>query len=127
MAKLRRDAGASLDDDAALLLMARSMLDGPRDEGRASYQVALAICSDCRQARQQGGGEAVEVGPEIAAMAESTVSTLPTWARTALSSLSAPRKTYHRQPADGCSVAMAVAASFPAVAMRRSLTCITCI
>jgi hypothetical protein len=69
MAKLRRDAGASLDDDAALLLMARTVLEGPRDEGRASYQVALAICPDCQQASQQGAGEAVEVGREIAAMA----------------------------------------------------------
>jgi hypothetical protein len=69
MAKLRRDAGASLDDDAALLLMARTVLDGPRDEGRASYQVALAVCPDCQRATQQGGGDAVEVGPEIAAMA----------------------------------------------------------
>ena len=69
MAKLRRDAGASLDDDAALLLMARTVLDGPRDEGRASYQIALAVCPDCQRASQQGGGDAVEVGPEIAAMA----------------------------------------------------------
>jgi hypothetical protein len=69
MAKLRRDAGASLDDDAALLSMARTVLDGPRDERRASYQIALAICPDCQQASQRGGGEAVEVGPEIAAMA----------------------------------------------------------
>lgn len=69
MAKLRRDAGASLDDDAALLLMARTVLDGPRDEGRASYQVALSICPECQQASQQGAGEAVEVGPEVAAMA----------------------------------------------------------
>lgn len=69
LAKLRRDAGGPLDDDAALLLLARQVLEGPRDDGRASYQVALAVCPDCQRASQQGGGEQVEVGPEIAAMA----------------------------------------------------------
>jgi hypothetical protein len=41
MVKLRRDAGGSLDDDAALLQMARQGLGGPTDCGRASYQVAV--------------------------------------------------------------------------------------
>src|SRR4051812_22633716 len=44
LTKLRRDAHGSLDDDAALLLMARHVLGGPVDEGRASYQVAMTIC-----------------------------------------------------------------------------------
>ena len=35
MAKLRREAGSSLDDDASLLLLARQILGGPTDEGRA--------------------------------------------------------------------------------------------
>ena len=47
LAKLRRDAGAPLDDDAALLLMARQILGGPTDEGRASYQVYLNVCEHC--------------------------------------------------------------------------------
>ena len=42
MAKLRRDAGEPLDDDAALLMMSRAVLGGPTDEGRSSYQVAPA-------------------------------------------------------------------------------------
>jgi hypothetical protein len=36
MVKLRREAASSLDDDAALLLMARQVLEGPLDDGRAS-------------------------------------------------------------------------------------------
>jgi hypothetical protein len=33
VAKLRRDAGETLDDDATLLLMARHVLGGPTDYG----------------------------------------------------------------------------------------------
>jgi hypothetical protein len=50
MAKIRRDAGGALDDDAALLLMARQVLTGPADEGRASYQVELSVCEHCQRA-----------------------------------------------------------------------------
>lgn len=69
LSKLRREAGEALDDDAALLLMARAVLEGPSDEGRASYQVALTICESCRCAVQQGHGESVRVGPEVVEMA----------------------------------------------------------
>jgi hypothetical protein len=69
MAELRRDAGEPLDDDAALLLMARQVLGGPADAGRANYQVALTICEECRRGWQQGAGVPVIVGPEIVEMA----------------------------------------------------------
>jgi 5-methylcytosine-specific restriction endonuclease McrA len=70
MHALRRSSGQPLDDDSALLLMARQVLVGPRDEGRASYQVALTVCPECGGATQQAGGELVPVGAEVAAMAE---------------------------------------------------------
>jgi len=63
VAKLRREAGEHLDDDATLLLLARHVLGGPTDEGRASYQVAIDVCEDCRRARQNGDGELFEVSP----------------------------------------------------------------
>jgi hypothetical protein len=69
MAKIRRDAGEALDDDAAILLLARSVLGGPRDEGRSSYQVALTICEGCGRGMQQGRGELVEVAREVVEMA----------------------------------------------------------
>lgn len=69
MGKLRRDAGESLDDDAALLLLARHALGGPSDEGRAGYQIALTVCEACKKGWQQGRGEQVLVGPEVVAMA----------------------------------------------------------
>jgi hypothetical protein len=69
LAKIRRDAGQLLDDDAAMLLMARSVLGGPKDEARASYQVALTVCETCRAGKQQGRGKLVDVRPEVVAMA----------------------------------------------------------
>lgn len=69
LARLRREAGQSLDDDAAVLLMARQVLGGPGDEGRASYQVALTVCAKCGRGRQQGRGELVDVADEVIQMA----------------------------------------------------------
>src|SRR6187399_1896235 len=70
MAKIRRDAGESLDDDAAILLLCRQALEGPKDPGRSSYQIALTVCESCRRATQQGRGELIEVSPEVLEMAE---------------------------------------------------------
>ena len=69
MQRLRRAAGGSLDDDATLLSMARQVLTGPGDDGRASYQVSLTVCAACGSGGQQAGGELVPVGAEIVAMA----------------------------------------------------------
>src|SRR4051812_22023156 len=77
LAKLRREAAGPLDDDAALLLMARHVLGGPVDDGRASYQVAMTVCEACQRATQTGRGEAVEVSKEVAAMARCDAQVLP--------------------------------------------------
>jgi len=77
MCKLRREADGSLDDDAALLLMARHVLGGPIDEGRASYQLAITVCEECQRATQIGGGEAVEVSADVAALARCDAQVLP--------------------------------------------------
>jgi hypothetical protein len=73
MRELRRSVGGGLDDDAVLLSMARQVLAGPGDEGRASYQVSLNVCSACSRGDQLGGGERVPVGDELVAMAECDV------------------------------------------------------
>jgi len=70
MAKLRRETGTKLDDDEALLLMARQVLGGPADAGRSSYQVSVSVCARCQQGYVQGGGDPVEIGAEVVAMAE---------------------------------------------------------
>jgi len=70
MAKLRRDAGGPLDDDAAILTMARHVLGGPKDEGRASYQVAMTACEHCGNGTQDGKGEAIPIERAIVEMAQ---------------------------------------------------------
>ena len=67
--QLRRASDTSLDDDAVLLAMARAVLGGPRDDGRASYQVSLCVCPECGRGTQAAGGAIVPVGPAIVAMA----------------------------------------------------------
>jgi len=69
MAKLRRDSGESLDDDSAMLLLARNTLGGPNDAGRANYQIAMTVCETCGRGSQRGRGEEVQVGSEILEMA----------------------------------------------------------
>lgn len=67
--KLRREGGGSLDDDEVLLLMARQILEGPKDEGRAGYQVAMSVCPECARGVIEARGEQVQVGPEVIEMA----------------------------------------------------------
>jgi RuvA, C-terminal domain/HNH endonuclease len=69
MAKLRRASGSRLDDDAALLLLARQTLGGPNEPGRATYQIGLTVCEECGRGWQQGRSEMVEVGSDIVEMA----------------------------------------------------------
>jgi hypothetical protein len=47
MMLVQKDSEQRLDDDAALLSMARQILGGPRDSGRASYQLVVTQCEDC--------------------------------------------------------------------------------
>ena len=67
--QLRRRSNAALDDDSALLSMARHVLGGPHDEGRASYQITLTVCAECGSGHQHASGELVAVGAEVVAMA----------------------------------------------------------
>src|SRR5690606_24101373 len=67
--RLRREAGEALDDDALLLAMARRILGGPEDPGRANYQVAITVCASCGQGSIDAAGEAIPVSPDIVSMA----------------------------------------------------------
>jgi hypothetical protein len=67
--KIRRDAAGPLDDDDVLLLFARHVLEGPKEEGRSSYQIAFTVCEQCGKGMQHGRGELTEVAPEIIEMA----------------------------------------------------------
>ncbi|MFZ5889662.1 MAG: HNH endonuclease [Myxococcota bacterium] len=90
LAKLRRDAGEALDDDSALLLMARKLLtesgedaDAEKTEAevdaeklkaakanaaRASYQVLVTTCRACGRSEQIGHGERHAIAPEVLEM-----------------------------------------------------------
>lgn len=67
---LQREVDPSLSDEEALAEMARRVLGGPADDGRAPYQVAISRCDDCRRAWQQARGEQVELTPEAIERAE---------------------------------------------------------
>jgi hypothetical protein len=72
LAALRRHAGESLDDDAAMLMMSRQVLatlgSESADSGRAGYQVQVNICKECQHAEQIGNGEAHPIAPAVAEM-----------------------------------------------------------
>jgi hypothetical protein len=76
--RLRKESDERLDDDAVLLLMAREVLAGKRDEGHASYQVAVNVCEHCRQGTQAANGEDVRVDPAVVETAECDAQLLPT-------------------------------------------------
>ncbi len=76
-ANLQREAGEHSDDDALLLQLARHVLGGPGDDGRASYQVVIDVCEDCGRAKQIADGEAIDVSPTVAAMARCDAQRLP--------------------------------------------------
>jgi len=55
MNQLRRSSGSRLDDDSALLLMARHLLGGPSDEGRGELSSRALGVSGVWPERQAGG------------------------------------------------------------------------
>lgn len=79
MNRLRRSSGSQVDDDSALMLMARHVLGGPSDEGRASYQIALSVCPECGSGGQQASGQLMPVGAEVVAMASTWVCSMRPW------------------------------------------------
>jgi HNH endonuclease len=69
MQRLQHAAGGRLDEDALLLAMARHVLGGPKDAGRSSYQISLAVCSTCGAGAQLAGGELVPIDAAVVTMA----------------------------------------------------------
>jgi hypothetical protein len=67
MRRFNETSGEKLDDDSALLLMARAALsassgDGGADSlGRANYQVTVFECHHCKRAFQPAGADRVEI------------------------------------------------------------------
>jgi 5-methylcytosine-specific restriction endonuclease McrA len=75
MQKLRKRSDELLDDDAALLMMARGVLCGAAPEGEgepareatghARYQIAVTVCERCQQGFQQAGADQVAISPAM--------------------------------------------------------------
>ncbi len=69
-AYIEREVGHSLSDDDVLAMIARTVLQGPSDDGRANYQIAMTVCRVCERGWQDGAGDVVEVAPEVIEAAE---------------------------------------------------------
>jgi hypothetical protein len=65
MRKLRQEAGRHMSEDEVLAQMARAALSGGGATTDAPYQVGLTVCTGCKKTTMDGGGEPVEVGPEV--------------------------------------------------------------
>jgi 5-methylcytosine-specific restriction endonuclease McrA len=77
MKELQKGSDHRLDDDAALLSMARQILGGPGNAGRASYQVVVAQCEDCGRGFQHANGEMIELDPAIVEMCRCDAQNVP--------------------------------------------------
>jgi hypothetical protein len=66
IAMLRKDG---LDVEGAWRELARRVLGGPTDAGRASYQIALTVCERCGRGEQHAAGEKVPVDKVAVEMA----------------------------------------------------------
>jgi hypothetical protein len=61
---LASEANAHVDDDRFLAVLARGFLAGSATEARPTHQIAVTVCEQCQRGWQDGGGEAIEIGPE---------------------------------------------------------------
>jgi hypothetical protein len=68
-AAVRADLGAEVDHDTMLFEIARRALGGPGDDGRASYQIAVARCDACGGTSIDAGGASHCVDEPVAEMA----------------------------------------------------------
>lgn len=62
---LQKTTDPRVTEEEALQELARRMLGGPVDEGRAPYQIALAQCPDCGRVSQEARGERVELPADV--------------------------------------------------------------
>ena len=63
--RIELDVGHSLDDDAFVRMLAHHALGGPTDPGRAAYQVAMTVCTQCRRGTRDGAGRELAVEPHV--------------------------------------------------------------
>jgi hypothetical protein len=66
---VRRELGGEVSEDDALLEIARRIVGGPRDPGRAGYQVMMRTCEACGKGEMVGRGEPIVVDDSVVSMA----------------------------------------------------------
>ena len=81
MVSVQKGSEHRLDDDSALLSMARQILGGPREAGRASYQLVVTQCEDCGRGFQYANGQLIELDPAIVEMCHCDAQEIPTHLR----------------------------------------------
>jgi hypothetical protein len=59
--RIELEVGHSLDDDAAILMLAQYALRGSDEPGRAPYQVAITVCKDCGRGTRDGSGQVLDI------------------------------------------------------------------
>jgi hypothetical protein len=67
--RLEAELGHPLTDDEVVGEMCRAILGGVRDDGRATHQVAVTICSVCERGSQDAAGVSVPISKSVVDMA----------------------------------------------------------
>lgn len=67
---VQKTAGEPLSEDQAIAMIARAALGGPKEDGRANYQIVVTQCADCKRTTQRGRGEEIEVDAMALEIAE---------------------------------------------------------
>jgi hypothetical protein len=67
-AAIDAEAGGRVDDTQFLAMLARGWL-GDGGEARPMHQIAVTVCEQCKRGWQDGGGEAIDIGPDAIARA----------------------------------------------------------
>jgi HNH endonuclease len=62
---LELEVGHSLTDDEAIRMLAHHAMSGPRDSGRAAYQIAITVCEECGRGTRDGAGRVLEIEPHM--------------------------------------------------------------
>jgi hypothetical protein len=57
------EVGHSLNDDEAIRMLAHHAMGGPRDSGRAAYQIAITVCEQCGRGTRDGAGRVLDIEP----------------------------------------------------------------
>jgi hypothetical protein len=57
------EVGHSLSDDEAVRMLAHQILGGPREPGRAAYQIAITVCEACGRGTRDGAGRVLDIEP----------------------------------------------------------------